>query len=133
MIFHVGGHDKGALTAFDVNTGDVKWSWTGDGPGYGSPIVADDRRHAADHHDHAGRSWSASTSSTGTLLWERPFVSSNTTNSRDARSCTGRRVIVSGNGGPIDGVRDRPQGRDQWVAETAVGERRHPAAHEQRA
>src|SRR5206468_3568553 len=40
-IFHVGGHDKGALTAFDVATGAVKWSWTGDGPGYGSPIVAE--------------------------------------------------------------------------------------------
>ena len=41
VIFHVGGHDEGALTAFDANTGDVKWRWAGDGPGYGSPIVAD--------------------------------------------------------------------------------------------
>ena len=40
VIFHVGGHDEGALTAFDMNTGDVKWSWKGDGPGYGSPVVA---------------------------------------------------------------------------------------------
>ena len=41
VIFHVGGHNKGALTAFDLNTGQVKWEWSGDGPGYGSPIVAD--------------------------------------------------------------------------------------------
>jgi len=27
VIFHVGGHDKGALTAFDAKTGDVKWEW----------------------------------------------------------------------------------------------------------
>ena len=41
VIFHVGGHDKGAITAFDLNTGAEKWSWNGDGPGYGSPILAD--------------------------------------------------------------------------------------------
>jgi outer membrane protein assembly factor BamB len=40
-IIHVGGPDKGALTAFDVETGDVKWRYDGDGPAYGSPIVAD--------------------------------------------------------------------------------------------
>src|SRR5205823_8992534 len=41
VIFHVGGHEGGALTAFDVNTGEVKWSWPGDGPGYGSPVIAE--------------------------------------------------------------------------------------------
>ena len=41
VIFHVGGHDKGALTAYDVNTGAMKWTWNGDGPGYGSPIVGE--------------------------------------------------------------------------------------------
>jgi outer membrane protein assembly factor BamB len=29
----------GALTAFDVATGDEKWKWSGDGPSYGSPIL----------------------------------------------------------------------------------------------
>jgi outer membrane protein assembly factor BamB len=41
VIFHQGGHDKGAITAFDVATGATKWTWDGDGPGYGSPIVVD--------------------------------------------------------------------------------------------
>ena len=40
VIFHVGGNNHGALTAFDVATGAVKWQWDGDGPAYGSPIVA---------------------------------------------------------------------------------------------
>jgi outer membrane protein assembly factor BamB len=39
LIAHVGGHDDGALTAFDAKTGAVRWRWTGDGPGYASPIV----------------------------------------------------------------------------------------------
>jgi outer membrane protein assembly factor BamB len=30
VIFHLGGHDRGAITALDVNTGSVRWSWNGD-------------------------------------------------------------------------------------------------------
>src|ERR1700730_6958583 len=41
VILHVGGHKQGALTAFDQATGAVKWSWDGDGPAYGSAIIAD--------------------------------------------------------------------------------------------
>jgi len=39
VIAHVGGHDKGALTAFDTETGAVKWSNDLDGPAYSSPII----------------------------------------------------------------------------------------------
>jgi len=41
LFAHVGGHDKGALTAFDAATGEVRWRWDGDGPGYASPLVAE--------------------------------------------------------------------------------------------
>lgn len=40
MIVHVGGKDGGALKAFDVATGAVRWKWNGDGPGYSSPVIA---------------------------------------------------------------------------------------------
>ncbi|HEY6231820.1 MAG TPA: PQQ-binding-like beta-propeller repeat protein [Pyrinomonadaceae bacterium] len=39
LIAHVGGHDKGALTAFDPETGAVKWTNELDGPAYASPII----------------------------------------------------------------------------------------------
>jgi outer membrane protein assembly factor BamB len=39
VIAHVGGHDKGALTAFDGRTGASKWSNPMDGPAYASPII----------------------------------------------------------------------------------------------
>ncbi|HUS12008.1 MAG TPA: PQQ-binding-like beta-propeller repeat protein, partial [Pyrinomonadaceae bacterium] len=39
LIAHVGGPDKGALTAFDIETGAVKWTNDMDGPAYSSPIV----------------------------------------------------------------------------------------------
>jgi hypothetical protein len=40
VIAFLGGAGGGALTAMDAGTGAVQWRWTGDGPGYSSPILA---------------------------------------------------------------------------------------------
>ncbi|MCA1584473.1 MAG: PQQ-binding-like beta-propeller repeat protein [Acidobacteria bacterium] len=40
LIAHVGGANKGALTAFDTATGKIAWQWPGDGPGYAAPHAA---------------------------------------------------------------------------------------------
>jgi outer membrane protein assembly factor BamB len=40
VVAFLGGNDAGALTAMDAATGAIKWRWTGDGPGYTSPILA---------------------------------------------------------------------------------------------
>lgn len=115
VIFHVGGHDKGALTAYDVNTGAEKWSWNGDGPGYGSPIVVD-----------LGGTRQVITitqaklvgidAATGALLWERPFVSNNFTNSATP-ALYGQTLIMS-NGGPVVAV-NVTRRNNQWVVEDA--------------
>jgi len=39
VIAHVGGENKGALIAFDAETGAVKWTNDLDGPAYASPIL----------------------------------------------------------------------------------------------
>lgn len=41
-IAHIGGGrgGSGQLTAFDLATGAEKWKWQGDGPSYGSPVIA---------------------------------------------------------------------------------------------
>ena len=115
VIFHVGGNDQGALTAFDVKTGAVKWSWNGDGPGYGSPIVAelDGTRQIVTITQARIIGVDAAT---GALLWERPYPSPSTTN------CVtpvlyGQTLIVSGNGGPTVAFTAKKQG-GQWVTET---------------
>jgi outer membrane protein assembly factor BamB len=115
VIFHVGGHNEGALTAFDVNTGDVKWSWNGDGPGYGSPIVADLAGTRQIVTITQGKLVGVD-ATTGALLWERPFVSGNNTNGFTP-VLYGPTVIVSGNGGPTHAVRVSRQ-NTQWVTET---------------
>ena len=40
VIAFLGGQKGGALTAMDAATGKEKWQWTGDVPGYASPIIA---------------------------------------------------------------------------------------------
>jgi outer membrane protein assembly factor BamB len=38
-VVHVGGDTNGAVVAYDLNSGDKKWQWTGDGPAYDSPVL----------------------------------------------------------------------------------------------
>jgi outer membrane protein assembly factor BamB len=73
VLFHVGGHNEGALTAFDVNTGAVKWSWRGDGPAYASPIIGTlngTRQVIA----VTQRFVVGIAADSGALLWQRPFA-----------------------------------------------------------
>lgn len=98
VIFHVGGDNNGAITAFDLNTGDEKWKWTGDGPGYGSPVVTEVAGTRQLVTITQGKVVGIDVA-TGALLWERPFVSQNKTNSVTP-VVQGSTVIVSGNGGP---------------------------------
>ena len=98
VIFHTGGHMAGALTAFDVNTGAQKWSWAGDGPGYGSPVIAELGGTRQLVTITQGKLVSLDPAA-GTLLWERPYVSANFTNAVTP-VVYGQTIIVSGNGGP---------------------------------
>lgn len=113
VIFHVGGHNKGALTAFDVATGAERWSWTGDGPGYGSPMIATigGTRQVITITQQKVVGVDASN---GTLLWEIPFAVTSTTNSLTP-IVYGQTVIVSGNGRPIEAYAPARQGA-AWVA-----------------
>jgi len=38
-VVQIGAPANGGIVAYDLNSGAPKWKWTGDGPGYGSPIV----------------------------------------------------------------------------------------------
>lgn len=115
VIFHLGGHNEGALTALDVNTGDVKWTWKGDGPGYGSPILADIAGTRQIITITQGKLVGVDAAS-GMLLWERPYVIPNFTNSITP-VLYGQTLIVSGNGGPTTALSITKKG-NEWVTET---------------
>jgi len=72
VIAHVGGSDSGALMAIDGNTGEIKWKWSGDGPGYASPIVAQ-FDGTAQIVTQTQKSIAGFAAETGQLLWQIPF------------------------------------------------------------
>jgi len=72
VIAHVGGHDAGALIAFDVRTGETLWSWDGDGPAYASPIIAT-LGGVRQVVTQTQRFVVGVTADSGKLLWRLPF------------------------------------------------------------
>jgi outer membrane protein assembly factor BamB len=81
VIVHVGGHSNGALTAFDVGSGAVRWRWDGDGPAYGSPLVATlggTRQVVTFTQDN----FVGVALDTGALLWRRPYKTGSSTTSQ---------------------------------------------------
>ena len=116
VIFHLGGDKGGALTAFDVNSGAEKWSWKGDGPGYGSPVLANFGGTSQIITITQAKLVSVD-ATTGAVLWERPWVSPNKTNSITPVVYQ-QTVIVSGNGDPTTAFSvARRDGK--WVVEPA--------------
>ncbi len=114
VIVHVGGHNNGALTAFNRNTGAVVWKWSGDGPGYASPIVATlggtRQIVTLTQQNIVGVA-----ADTGALLWQRPYK-----NTYDNSSITpiqyGDGILVSAQEKGIALLRPTKRG-DRWNAE----------------
>jgi outer membrane protein assembly factor BamB len=76
----VGGHDAGAIKAFDAKTGALRWSWDGDGPSYASPVVVS----TGGVRELIAFSQEALVSldlSSGALRWKLPFKTSYAQNS----------------------------------------------------
>jgi outer membrane protein assembly factor BamB len=111
VIVHVGGHNQGALTAFDAGTGAVKWTWNGDGPSYASPIVADidgvRQVIAFSQENLVGVS-----AADGRLLWRRAFSTEYTQNIITP-ILVGQTLIVSGYQKPTSAIALIRKG-DQW-------------------
>lgn len=116
VIAHVGGHDAGALTAFDLATGEARWKWTGGAPAYASPVIATFsgvRQLVTQSRTHV----IGVSVADGRLLWEIPF-----TTSYDQNSITplviGDLVVYSGLSKGIEAVRPQLRG-GAWTAEPA--------------
>ena len=116
VILHVGGHDAGALTAFDVASGDVRWEWEGDGPAYGSPRIFEfsgTRQIVTFSQEH----FVGVSLETGTLLWQRPFTTSSTTTSQTPLLYNDT-VIETGRGNGITAFRVTSSGTG-WTTQDA--------------
>jgi outer membrane protein assembly factor BamB len=73
LIAHVGGHKGGALIAFEAESGNEKWNFTGEGPSYSSPIIVN-LNGVQQVVTQAHRKIIGVDLLNGKLLWSIPFV-----------------------------------------------------------
>lgn len=94
VIAHLGADSIGALMAFDVVTGAVRWTWKEDGPGYASPVVATLGGKRQVITETASNIVSVGATD-GKLLWRIPFTTPYAQNSVTP-VVYGDKVILSG-------------------------------------
>lgn len=115
VIVHVGGEDSGALTSFDAATGKPRWQWTGDGPGYGSPIIAT-LAGVRQVITQTQKFLVGVNASNGALLWQVPFRTDFDQNAGTPIVFQDL-VIHSGIDMPLTAIRPRLDA-GKWIAET---------------
>ena len=114
VILHVGGQDYGALPAFDAATGEARWSWDGDGPAYGSPVIAE-VEGARQVIIFTQENFVGVAAETGQLLWSRPFTTPSSTTSQTPHLYDGD-VIETGRGNGVTRFRIVREG-NAWTTE----------------
>jgi outer membrane protein assembly factor BamB len=116
LIVHAGGHDGGALIAFDPPTGTEKWVREGEGPSYSSPILtAFDGQPQLVIQVH--RRILGVDPASGRVLWSFPFVTPCDQNIVTPLRA-GDVVVVSSIGQGTRGIRATRKG-SEWVPEVA--------------
>ena len=116
LIVHAGGHEGGALIAFDPATGAEKWALEGDGPSYSSPILASfggQQQLIIQVH----RKILGVDPASGRALWSLPFVTPCDQNIVTPLQA-GDRIVVSSQDTGTQGILPTRKGRE-WVAQVA--------------
>ena len=72
-VVQLGGPGKGTIVAFDLASGDAKWKWEGDGPGFSSPVLMtlEGTKQIVTMTD---KSVVGLATADGKLLWQVPFA-----------------------------------------------------------
>jgi outer membrane protein assembly factor BamB len=115
-IVLAGGPDNGGIIAYDLNSGDARWKWTGDGPGYGSPILmtVEGTRQLATLTDKMLVGLDVAD---GKLLWQMPFAVTGRAYNAATPVVDGQTVFITGSGRGTRAVRIEKQGAEFAVRE----------------
>jgi outer membrane protein assembly factor BamB len=110
LFAHVGGHDKGALIAFDAETGNRKWKNDLDGPAYGSPLVVT-LAGVRQVVNFTQKEFVGLDAATGKLLWRLPAKSQYEENSVTVATHKDT-LIISREAQGLSAIRLMKQGSD---------------------
>jgi len=110
-IAHLGGQGNGAITAFDLSTGEEKWKWSGEGPSYGSPVLmtVDGTKQLV---ELAERSLVGISIADGKLLWQTTLAGGRYNTSTPI--VDGATVICAGQAFKIEKQGDNFTAKDLW-------------------
>lgn len=115
-ITHVGGKGNGAVIAYDLNTGEQKWRWNGDGPAYSSPVVATisgvKQVIALTERNLIGLAFQD-----GKLLWQTPATPVGRSCNAPTPIVNGDTVIFTGQGRGMFAVKVQKEGDSFKVSE----------------
>jgi outer membrane protein assembly factor BamB len=118
-IVQLGDPNNGAIVAYDLNSGDQKWKWTGDGPAYGSPVLmtVEGTRQIVTLTD---KTVVGVTLADGKLLWQFPFAVTGMAYNAATPIIDGQTVIMAGQNRGTKAVRIEKQGdtfavKDLWA------------------
>ena len=108
-IAQLGNDQEGSITAFDLNSGDEKWKWSGDGTAYASPVpmeLGGTRLIIA----QSAKRVVALDAANGKLMWETPFAVQGRGNNTATPIIDGDLVIYAGSGRGATAVKLSKQG-----------------------
>jgi outer membrane protein assembly factor BamB len=114
VIAQLGGQQNGALVAYDLASGDEKWKWTGESPGYASPdvmTVGDTKLIFAETEQRIV----AVNSADGKLVWETPYTVQGRGYNASTPIVNGQTLIYCGSGRGTKAVKIQKEG-DKFVA-----------------
>jgi outer membrane protein assembly factor BamB len=109
MAFVQLGGQEGTTVAFDLATGEPKWKWAGDGPGYSSPVVltVDGTKQIVTLTDKSAVGLGAAD---GKLLWQVPFAPKGMAYNAATPIVDGQTVIITGSGRGTKALKIEKQG-----------------------
>lgn len=109
VVVHLGAESKGALIAYDLESGDEKWRWDGEGPHYASPVLltVDGTKQVV---TLSAKSVVGVSLADGKLLWQLPFVPTGRAYNAATPIVDGQTVIYTGAGRGTRAVKIEAEG-----------------------
>lgn len=115
-IAHLGGENQGYIIAFDLETGEEKWRWSGDGPAYSSPelLTVENIKQVVFLTEKDLVSIAVAD---GRLLWEVPAQTQQRSYNCPTPIVAGQTVIYTGQGSGTKALTVEKQGNSFNVQE----------------